>query len=240
MGKAQRLKAERAAEAARAASIAAARGRGTNGGRTLPVFWIVFGAIIVIAIAVLVIASGSGTNDKSPSISQRAFSTVNKSGASLPAYTGKGTDSAVGRIAPVISGTDVDKRPISIGGPSDRPTMVLFVAHWCPHCQAEIPRLTKYLKQHGGLPADVRLVTVATASSKTKPNFPPGAWLAREKWPAEVLLDDEVATGLDAYGTGAFPYFVELDKSGKVVKRQSGEITMGDFAADLKALVAAK
>lgn len=239
MGKAQRLKAERAAEKARAESIAAARGRGSGGGRSLPVFWIVLGLIMAIAVLVLVVTSGGGSKSSS-NAGQRAFSTISTTGASLSRYTGSGTDSAIGKDAPIIKGTDVNKNPISIGGPSDKPTMVLFVAHWCPHCQAEIPRLTAYLKQHGGVPTNVRLATVATSSSTSRPNYPPAAWLTREKWPVPALLDDEVSSALGAYGAGGFPFFVELDKNGKVVMRMSGEIATSEFGADLKSLAATK
>ena len=42
---------------------------------------------------------------------------------------------------PVIDGRPFDGSPITIGGPTDGPTMYVFLAHWCPHCNDEIPEL---------------------------------------------------------------------------------------------------
>ncbi len=50
-------------------------------------------------------------------------------------------DLAVGQVAPVISGESFDMTPITIGGPTDNTTLVVFLAHWCPHCNDEIPEL---------------------------------------------------------------------------------------------------
>jgi hypothetical protein len=69
----------------------------------------------------------------------------------------------------------------------------------------------------------VRLVGVLTGTSADAPNYPPVAWLEREGWPGEVLLDDEEQTGALAYGLGSYPYMVAIDPDGRVVGRVSGE-----------------
>lgn len=232
MGKGQRIKAERAQE--REASIKAAQG---SSSKSLPMFWIIVGGILAIGAVTLLISSatGSKSSDTKKVAQAKVFSKITTSGAALPDFTDGSTDTAVGKVAPVISGKDGTGAPMSIGGPSDKPTMVLFVAHWCPHCQAEIPKLSKHLAKHG-MPDGINVVTVATASSDSRPNYPPLAWLKRENWTPPVLLDDQLSSALNAYGAGGFPYFVALDKNGKVVVRKSGEISEQEFDAIVKQL----
>jgi hypothetical protein len=87
----------------------------------------------------------------------------------------------------------------------------------------------KYLSSHP-LPKRVDMVAIATSTSSNDPNYPPSEWLAREHWPTPVMADSPDTTAATAYGLPAFPYFVALDASGKVVGRTSGEITTDQFA----------
>ncbi len=72
-----------------------------------------------------------------------------------------------------------------------------------------------------------------SANDPTLPNYPPDAWLARERWSSPVIVDGDRAIGTD-YGLTAFPYWVAVGADGNVVGRLSGELT----AAQLDALVA--
>jgi thiol-disulfide isomerase/thioredoxin len=110
----------------------------------------------------------------------------------------------------------------------------MFVAHWCPHCQREVPLLAKWLK--GGQPAGVELYSVATSTSAQQANYPPSAWLAREGWTVPVLTDDEASGAAQAYGLTSFPYFVFIDSSGKVVQRMAGEQPVSAVQAELAKL----
>jgi thioredoxin-related protein len=44
------------------------------------------------------------------------------------------------------------------------------------------------------------------------------------------MADSDDAKAANAFGLNAFPYFVAVDGSGKVVARTTGEITTDDFA----------
>jgi thiol-disulfide isomerase/thioredoxin len=124
-----------------------------------------------------------------------------------------------------LKGQAFDGSPVDIRN-DGRPKLVLFVAHWCPHCQREVPLLTDYLKSHP-LPNGVDLYTVATATNPQRPNYPPSTWLAKVGWKAPTMADSNDAKAADAFGLSAFPYFVAVDGSGKVVARTTGEITRG-------------
>ena len=109
-----------------------------------------------------------------------------------------------------------------------RPKVVLFVAHWCPHCRREVPALAKRLSTNGE-PPGVDLYTVATGTTPDRSNYPPSAWLEREGWTVTTMADDNNGRVADAFGLSAYPFFVAIDNSGKVVARASGELSIPSF-----------
>jgi cytochrome c biogenesis protein CcmG/thiol:disulfide interchange protein DsbE len=158
-----------------------------------------------------------------------AVSTVE--GPALELFPDTGGDPAVGEQAPTVSGPGRDGT--TLVAPADgRPTVLLFLAHWCPHCQAEVPVVGDWVEA-GNLPESVDLVGVATATSENRPNYPPSSWLDRENWPVSTIAD---ASGVaaQAYGLSAFPFWVAIDANGTVVERRTGELT----PAQLSELVA--
>ena len=146
--------------------------------------------------------------------------------------------SAIGRTVPTIAGQGFDGSAVRFVS-HGKPRVVLFLAHWCPHCQAEVPRMVKLAKQ--GKLAGVEIDTVVTNTDKSFPNYPPSKWLKREHWPfAPVLADDSKSRALAAFGGDGFPFFVVIGANGKVVARASGEIAPSDIARVFKDLVAGK
>jgi thiol-disulfide isomerase/thioredoxin len=119
--------------------------------------------------------------------------------------------------------------------PDGRPKMVLFVAHWCPHCRREVPLISKWINS-GKAPKDVEIVTVATGTKSDYPNYPPSKWLRDAKWAPPVLADSKTYTAANAFGLSEYPYFVLLRPDGKVAARTSGEIPIVDLATALQTL----
>lgn len=203
--------------------------------RRVPVFW----AVVVLAVAlglVAVVASRGGGDRGTPGLEEVHPVTVtgqalppfaDGAGEVMPPYAPAATDPAVGRIAPVLRGARFDGTPLAIE-PDGNAKVVVFLAHWCPHCQREVPRLVTWLGKFP-LPAGVRLYGVATSTSPDRPNYPPSAWLARERWDVPTLADDARGSAGAAFGLTAFPYFVALDRDGRVVARASGELTDVQF-----------
>ena len=147
-------------------------------------------------------------------------------GTPLPTFTGPTDDPANGLAAPVVQGHDHAGSPVAIE-PNGRVQMVVFAAHWCPHCQREIPVIQDWV-DGGGLPDDVDIVTVSTGITPTAPNYPPEAWFEREGWTSPVLVD-ETGSVAQAYGLASYPYFVLLDGSGDVFARFVGEIPVAEL-----------
>ncbi len=193
-----------------------------------PWLWIGTAALVLILAVAAIATSGGSGDDKESAEGLAETQAVTVTGTALPGYEpGGGTDSAVGTAAPEVSGQSFDGSPVEIRN-DGRAKLVVFVAHWCPHCQKEIPILADYLKSNQ-LPAGVDLYTVSTGVASNRPNYPPSAWLEKEGWTAKTLADSDDGKAADAFGLSAFPYFVALDGSGKVAVRTSGEISTGVF-----------
>jgi thiol-disulfide isomerase/thioredoxin len=185
--------------------------------------------VVLIALAVAVASGGGGDDDDTTTGDDPATTgTVVVSGTPLPELTDSADDPAVGMTFPTLTGVDQSGEPMTISA-DDGPMMVLFLAHWCPHCQREVPVVQDWVDD-GGLPQGVDLVTVSTAIDPQRPNYPPDAWLEREGWTAPVLVDADNTAAIAA-GLSAFPYFVAVDGDGKVALRTTGELTTDQLDA---------
>lgn len=184
--------------------------------------------VVVLAIVAVVVSRSSG--DSSPAgtttVGEAQTQPVTVTGTPLDPLA-SGTDSAIGKVAPLLTGKSFNGSPISITN-DGKPKLVLFAAHWCPHCQRELPLLVAHLKDHP-LPTNVELILVATATTDTRDNYPPSAWLTRIGWPSPVMADDADGTAAQAFGLPGYPYFVVLDAQNKLVARTSGELSTADF-----------
>jgi cytochrome c biogenesis protein CcmG, thiol:disulfide interchange protein DsbE len=155
-------------------------------------------------------------------------------GTALPRFESSEGDPAVGLQAPAVDGSDFDGRPVAIE-PDGRPKVAIFLAHWCPHCQREVRVIQRWLDERG-TPDGVDLVSVVTSIDPARPNYPPDAWLDRERWSVPIVDPDHQVA--DAYGLDAFPYFVLIDGQGRVVGRTTGELpveTLDQMIAQLAA-----
>jgi cytochrome c biogenesis protein CcmG, thiol:disulfide interchange protein DsbE len=143
-------------------------------------------------------------------------------GDALVPLPDKGPDPAIGAVAPTINGHDFTGKAVTIKPGDGKPKLVLFVAHWCPHCQREVPRIVKWTND-GSIPKSIEVVAVSTGVKSDQNNFPPSAWLAKENWPGVIVADDTKSQAALAYGLTGFPFFALVDGTGKVVARDSGE-----------------
>ena len=198
--------------------------------------WVIAGiaaAVVVIAAVIAVVSTG----DEPPTVAGISeTSPVEVTGDALPVFASSTSDSAIGTVAPTLAGQQFDGTPIAVA--PGRPTLVIFLAHWCPHCQREVPVLTQW-EAAGGVPEGVDVIGVSTATDKALPNYPPSQWLADENFPFPVMADSDGSDAANAYGVSGYPYFVLLDADGSVVVRASGEIDPATLTPVLESLVTA-
>ncbi len=195
--------------------------------RSVPVVAIVFGVIAVLLVAAVVFSGGSsgGAEYGTPTVTgQLPLMPPN-----VPIDT-----SAAGMPAPEVVGTDFAGHEVRITDDGHAKAIV-FLAHWCPHCQREVPTVQAWLNETGGVPG-VDIYSVATSIDSSRPNYPPSEWLRREGWTAPVIRDDAKNSVLIAYGAGGFPYWVFVNADGTVAVRTSGETTPDQLTAIMSSL----
>lgn len=193
------------------------------------------GGVVVVVAALIAIALSGGDGGSSARPSDLPVATSGASGSAiiagdpvvggslLPVFADPSADTAVGLTIPTVTAAGGS---IALDG---RAKILVFLAHWCSHCQAEVPVVQDWLDA-GGLPEDVDAISVSTSIDPNRPNYPPEDWLAREGWTPPVIVDPMGAVA-DAYGLSAFPYFVFVHADGTVGARTTGEMSIADIEA---------
>ncbi len=192
--------------------------------------WFIFAVLGVFILGGLgvAIAVNSGGGGEAGLGNLSAVAPVEVSGDALPPLpegvnlTTPETDPAAGMKAPGLSGTDFQGEEVSI--PDDgRPKVIYFLAHWCPHCQQEVPMVVS-LGANGSKPDGLDVYGVSTAVNAARANYPPESWLVGENWEFPIVRDSENSDALVAFGGGGLPFAVYLDGDNKVLFRTAGAL----------------
>jgi hypothetical protein len=200
-------------------------GQGPN--RTL---LIVGGIGLVVLVAAVIAVALSGAT---PALAEPAADPVQVAGTPLPEHPDSGTDPAVGQELPTVTGTDMAGAPLTIG-PDGRAKAIIILAHQCPHCQAELPRIVAWLADNP-VPEGVDVVAISTNINPAGTNYPPSAWLEREGWEQPTLNDDAQGTAYRAVALGmGTPGWVFATADGIVQLRTTGELDPAAFGAMLE------
>lgn len=125
-------------------------------------------------------------------------------------------DVAPGGQLPAFTAVAADYSLLTRDDLADQPTVLVFFASWCPHCQAEAPRLVAASAAHPG----VRVVMLSVADRET----PQMAFdfQARFGLPFPTYWDGGRAA--HAVGVRAYPTIVVADRTGVVQAVTEGEI----------------
>lgn len=186
--------------------------------------WLVVGVVALVAVAVgVAFLAGRDAEQRAQDSGVLQVADVSIEGAPLPSFDGQEPDPAMETEAPAFAATTFDGVEVSVLPGDGIAKVIGFYAHWCPHCQRELPRLAGWLAANE-LPAGVEVIAVSTAVDPGRGNYPPSAWFEEEQWPAVAVRDSESNEIGDAYGLRGFPYMVGLDADGRVVARVSGEL----------------
>ncbi|MXW41923.1 MAG: redoxin domain-containing protein [Acidimicrobiia bacterium] len=128
-----------------------------------------------------------------------------------------------GQKIPSITGTTINGSPFEwVSGTT--PTVMVFLAHWCPACRNEVAELTRWLDDGNSLPEGVDFFSVSTLVHPDRDNYPPSQWLKDEKWPFDVLVDDPENTLSSVFGLTGTPFWVIIDGNGFLSIRSSGQL----------------
>lgn len=191
------------------------------------IWWIVggvvgFGLIVWLAVAI----AGEGAVDESV-----VYGEVTVEGENLPFLQSGQADPGVGMTAPTVTGETLHGQELTIG-PGDNAKIIVMLAHWCPHCQREVPVIQDWVDS-GGLPEGVDLygITVLTNRVRDGDTWPPSEWLESEGWTSPTIKDDEAGSIVSAYGLTGTPTYVVLGPDNENLGRASGEIGLDGLNA---------
>lgn len=205
---------------------------------------LIVGAAIIGAAAIAV--GMSSGRDSTPAASTTTFpggvgasefQQVTVTGPSLDPLGDSGSDVSIGEDAPALRGYTFGGAPVDVTpGESGDPTMLVFLAHWCPHCNREVPRLVKW-HDEGLVPDNLRVIGITTSSRDDQANWPPSKWIESFGWPFEVMADSRGQDAAAAYGVDGFPFMVIIDGRGKIALRMSGEREVSEIVAAVESVV---
>ena len=137
-------------------------------------------------------------------------------------------DNFRGINSPVIE-FKIPEENIYITYPENTPTIFLFVAHWCPFCQEEIPEVKKWIEDNDILNKGVNVVFIVTSTDSNKVNYPPDSWLYNESWKYPVIYDDSTNSLADYFGVSYFPSWVFTESNGQVAFTHAGKIGLEEL-----------
>jgi cytochrome c biogenesis protein CcmG, thiol:disulfide interchange protein DsbE len=185
----------------------------------------------LLALGVLLVACGS-----TEASGNSAFGDVTAEGSLAP-FNDPSSDPAVGQPAPSLTGVDRTGTPVTYAPGGGSPSLVVFLAHWCSHCQNELPLLVDWLEANPDR-LGIDVTAVATGTDATRPNFPPGPWIEREEWDQPLIMDDQQSTAGQAFGLTSFPFWVVVDADGNVLLRLGGALGPEQIDALMQSIAA--
>ena len=205
----------------------ASGGGGSSSPRRGVLIGVAIALLVVVALVIAIVASGGDDGDGGGgAAAQGEQQPVVIDGTPLPELAA-GDDPAIGTTPPTLQGSSFDGSPVEVV-PGGTDKMVVFLAHWCSHCNAEVPVLLEW-QEAGRVPEGLEVIGVATASDESAPNYPPSAWLEDFGWPWPTLADSADNEAAQAYGVSGFPFIVVIGEDGTVKGRFSGEMGLDDL-----------
>lgn len=179
----------------------------------------VVAAVVVVGIAIVVVAA---LNKDSAPKSDVALGGGGP-GDSAPTAVVSGS-MAQGQPAAQLSGVDMySGREVSLEEMKGKPTLLTVWAHWCPHCQKELPIIQQLSKEQA---ADVNFLTLTTAAGQqpASAQYATPATLMQTQGITIPTLRDDGAAGMKELGVSGFPTLFVIDADGNVQGKASGEM----------------
>ncbi len=187
----------------------------------------VLGGVALIAVVVLTVLALMGGGDDGAGavrIQPVAAGQVSTSGSARtePLAAGETAPSFSAPGFRVVADADsgdlvVQRQPVAWepGGP----TVISVWAPWCPHCQVELPVLSRVMQDF----PNVDFVTVVTSIDQS-PGPDAGAFLKQNGITAPTAIDDVDGTLAQAFGIRGFPTLYFIGSDGAVVQELEGEV----------------
>jgi peroxiredoxin len=122
---------------------------------------------------------------------------------------------AIGAAAPDFSAKASDGSTITKADIAGKPTLMVFFASWCPHCQAEAPRIKDLAAQN----PDVQVVFIGVSDRETVDDI----YNFQQKFNLPFPIYQDGGKAASAYGVASYPTLMAVDKGGIIRDVQTGE-----------------
>lgn len=130
--------------------------------------------------------------------------------------------------APDFTVLDEDGNQVKLSDYKGKPVVLNFWATWCGYCKMEMPDFdTAYAKY-----PDVQFLMVNVTDGVNETVEKAKAYVDAEGFAFEIFFDTELQA-VSRYGVTGYPTTFFIDKNGKVVKGQSGMLTLATLEAYL-------
>lgn len=187
--------------------------------------WFILTVIAIVVLGAAAVAVLANTRRSTTASQTASVEVIGESLERLPFdvnLTSQETDPQAGQQAPTLIGTNFDGELVRIE-PDGRAKAIYFLAHWCPHCQAEVPAINE-LVEEGRLPEGIDIYAVSTGVDAARGNYPPERWLETAGFEPLVLRDDSESTAFNGFGGTSFPYAIYLDSNHNIIARSAGQL----------------
>ena len=139
----------------------------------------------------------------------------------LPRYVPGQPDVAVGMKLETIAGENGYGDDMITIDPADGQKRIWMIwAHWCPHCQTELPALSATYDAYQEAYPDISFATISSSIDPSRGN-PLEPYLEEQQFPFPVLVDPDSSVAA-RLGVNAFPFWVITDGDGTVLLRSAG------------------
>lgn len=136
------------------------------------------------------------------------------------------------KLAPEVSGTDLDGKPLSLAAFKGKVVVLNFWASWCPPCRAEAPALQTVSTDTASMGVQFVGVDIRESGKSDGVNFVESHGI---DYPS--FADPSARIALQFHGTGVVPETppttLVIDRTGHIAARGLGEMRVNQ----LKALV---
>lgn len=189
--------------------------------------------VVLIGLTLLLVLLFGGGSENPESVGEQQAVTVQGEGLTPFSSSQNVVDDSLGAPAPTLLGSRFDGSPIAVRPGGGTPQLLVFLAHWCPACNEEVPHMVDWYNQ-GRVPENLEIIGIATAVDPNRANYPPSRWVQRRGWPWPVMADNPTNSAAAAYGVTGYPTAVLIGSDGTVLSRWSGVFGLDGFEAKVQ------
>ena len=147
----------------------------------------------------------------------------------LPPFEQGQPDAALGVVLGDVTGVEYYADTEMTVDPADGTARAWLVwAHWCPHCQRELPPLSDWYTENADLYPNVELVSITSSIDPARGN-PLEPYLDELQLPFPAIVDPDLALA-EQFGLSAFPFWVFTAGDGTTLLRVAGFLEIDQIA----------